>query len=171
MVLQPSGFIVVCESRKTNVANGISGGVSAPVSGTNAELWVLNPITCKAVYDVIPALEWQSSRYLGCDAMRGWPAPCGPDGHHHFFRDPPPTGTSYCSLPSGATEIAVGPWTSGPELMVDSGNLTSSTSIPLGSSTVQNFQALTQQTSSIVGMLESDLQHFGLFAQAVNGTC
>src|ERR1700704_1972738 len=54
MVLQPSGFIVVCDSDVTHQA--ISGGVSAATSGSNAELWVLNPTTCKAVYDIIPAL-------------------------------------------------------------------------------------------------------------------
>jgi hypothetical protein len=161
MFLQPSGFIVICEQGLTN--QQISGGVSASSPGSHAILYVLDPLACKCKYDIIPALTGAPTYISGV-------FPCA-DGVHLLVL----TGTAPSGFPTSpnatrwhiltlsstaATEIANGPWTAGPEQMQDSDNFTDMTTIPLGCATCMAPAVMNNQTSSIVGMLESDLSHF-----------
>jgi hypothetical protein len=163
MCLQPSGYIVICNPNKPQFSvQRPVGGVSAATSdGSVAELWVLNPLTCKAVYDIIPVLTGTVGYIMGV-------FPCA-DGAHLIVLTSAQASTGSAAADrwhllslsaSAVTEIANGPWTSGPELMGDPNNLTSLASLAMGSSTTQNPRwFVTAQSANVVGMLESDLSH------------
>jgi hypothetical protein len=160
MFMPASGFIVVCEPSLTS--QQISGGVSASSPGVHAILYVLDPLACKCKYDIIPALTGSPTYISGV-------FPCA-DGVHLLVL----TGTAPSGFPTvpvatrwhilslsstAATETANGPWTAGPEQMNDLDNATNSVTIPLGCASCMNSGGLSNQTSTIVGMLESDLSH------------
>jgi hypothetical protein len=135
---------------------------------------VLNPLTCKAVYDVLPALTGSPTYVSGV-------MPCA-DGAHlvvltgtapgGFPTHPNATRWHILSLSaSAATEIANGPWTGGPEQMQDSDNFSSTSTIPMGCSSIHNNVVLGSQNSHIVGMLESDLQHLWIVCSSGQFYC
>ncbi len=157
-------FTVAWLTNGNNVVAGdnveaISGGsqVSNATNGVGAQVFVVDPYTCLAVYDIIPVLSnilatsyvgpvWPCADGVHIVVLTGTAAHAGTPDQWHIVQ---------CGS-AGAVEVAYGPWTAGPDLLGESvagvGNA--------------NYCAnyFSSVDSTTVGCLESDLEHLWILS-------